>query len=256
MRLYVASSWKNPIYPSAVLELRANGHLVYDFRDANRAFNWSQVDPSWDASDPVLSGADLQRALRSKPAQQAFAHDKGALDWADAGVLVMPCGRSAHLEAGYLIGQGKPVMILLANNERPDLMALLADEQNICRSVGDVLNRLGETSLDAKNSRPTGPAPKVAPVSPVLDLPSPRGSGDVYEDLVGRQTPVPADVEAAPAPSAGLTVIVKALHDLPPFLGADGKTIHLKQGDVASIQRGAADLLIRRSKVILLEVPA
>lgn len=135
MRIYVATSWKNDLYPSVVLELRSHGHLVYDFRDANRAFNWSQIDPAWDQSNPVLSAEDLQRARSSREANVAYAHDKGALDWCDAGVVVMPCGRSAHLEAGYLIGQGKPVFILLANGERPDLMHKLG---RVCRGMWEI----------------------------------------------------------------------------------------------------------------------
>ena len=38
-------------------------------------------------------------------------------------MLVLPAGKSGHLEAGYLIGQGKPVYILLAGEpERFDVM--------------------------------------------------------------------------------------------------------------------------------------
>lgn len=126
MKIYVATSWKNDRFPYVVAALRAAGHEVYDFRDANRSFNWAQIDPSWDRANPVLDRDDLQRALESPEAATAYAHDKGALDWAEAGVMVLPCGRSAHLEAGYLTGQGKPVHILLADQERPDLMHKMA----------------------------------------------------------------------------------------------------------------------------------
>lgn len=145
MKVYVASSWKNMAYPHVVAALRARGHEVYDFRDANRAFNWSEAVPGADPWDPVLSVGELMTAYHSKPANVAFAHDKGALDWAEAGVMVMPCGRSAHLEAGYLIGQGKPVCILLAANERPDLMHRLAV---VCESMQEVHAALAPFALE------------------------------------------------------------------------------------------------------------
>jgi hypothetical protein len=47
-------------------------------------------------------------------AKQGSSARFGLLKWADACVLVMPCGRSAHLEAGYFVGAQKPLFILLS----------------------------------------------------------------------------------------------------------------------------------------------
>lgn len=57
----------------------------------------------------------------------------------DCCVLVLPCGRSAHLELGYAIGAGKPTFILLAEGE-PELMYkmspyLCADMDELKRMV-------------------------------------------------------------------------------------------------------------------------
>jgi len=41
-----------------------------------------------------------------------FHSDKNGLDWCDTVVLVLPSGRSAHLEAGYAVGQGKDVFVV------------------------------------------------------------------------------------------------------------------------------------------------
>lgn len=150
MKIYVASSWRNPEYPAVVAALRRAGHEVYDFRAANRAFNWAQIDPTWDPANPVLSCQGLHRALASPEAEKAFDHDKAALDWADAGVLVMPCGRSAHLEAGYLRGRGRPVHVLLADQERPDLMHKLAQ---IHTSLPSILAKLRDEDPALRNAR-------------------------------------------------------------------------------------------------------
>jgi hypothetical protein len=49
------------------------------------------------------------------------------MKWADAFVLLLPSGRSAHLEAGWAIGAGKPTCIVLHEEKfEPELMYLLA----------------------------------------------------------------------------------------------------------------------------------
>jgi nucleoside 2-deoxyribosyltransferase len=125
-RIYLASSWRNPNQPQAVSMLRGAGHQVYDFRNprpGNTGFAWSEIDPDWLQWTPQA----LCEALFDPIAVKGFALDKQALDWANTGVLLLPCGRSAHIEAGYLIGQGKPVLVVLDTDRfEPELMYKLA----------------------------------------------------------------------------------------------------------------------------------
>jgi hypothetical protein len=121
VKLYVASSWRNLLQPSIVADLRVLGHEVYDFRHPpggdHLGFSWSDVDPEW----PSWSAEQYVAALDHPIAVAGFDSDFGAMEWADAGVLVLPCGRSAHLEAGYFVGAGKPLWILLDETEfKPD----------------------------------------------------------------------------------------------------------------------------------------
>lgn len=125
MRIYVASSWRNEQQPEVVQALRAVGHEVYDFRHpapGNDGFSWSEIDPAWRnwSPDAYLAG------LRHPRAEEGFFLDLDGLNWSDATVLVLPCGRSAHLEAGYAAGQGKPVIILLDETFEPELMYKMA----------------------------------------------------------------------------------------------------------------------------------
>ena len=113
LKLYVASSWRNALQPSIVAELRSMGHEVYDFRHPpggdHLGFSWSDVDPDWTSWSPER----YVRALDHPIAVAGFDSDFAAMEWADACVLVLPCGRSAHLEAGWFVGAGKPLWILL-----------------------------------------------------------------------------------------------------------------------------------------------
>lgn len=125
-KIYVASSWRNEFHPGIVTSLREAGHEVYDFRNpapGNNGFAWSQIDREWLGWD-CESYAHLVR--RHPIARAGFALDKAALDWCDTCVLVLPCGRSAHLEAGYACGQGKRVIFYLRPEKfEPELMYLL-----------------------------------------------------------------------------------------------------------------------------------
>lgn len=138
-RIYVASSWRNAFQPAIVEQLRSAGHEVYDFRNPPGAsgFSWRQIDPDWQAWS-----AEKYRTLLTthQIASHGFVSDLRGMQWADTCVLVLPCGRSAHLEAGWFCGQGKRCLILTRDGEEPELMALLATD--ICVSMDEVINKL------------------------------------------------------------------------------------------------------------------
>lgn len=140
-RIYVASSWRNINQPNAVAVLRSRGHEVYDFRNPPSGvpgFAWSEIDPDWQA----WSAARYRELLTTHPiAARGFLSDLRGMQWADTCVLLLPCGRSAHLEAGWFTGQGKRCIVLTQDGEEPELMALLATD--ICISLDEVLEVLG-----------------------------------------------------------------------------------------------------------------
>lgn len=122
-----------------VESLRRLGHEVYDFKNprlGDRGFHWSDIDPDWQQWTP----AEFQAALSHPIANAGYQSDMDAMLWADACVLVMPCGRSAHLEAGWFIGARKPCLILLSDGE-PELMYKMAVP---CLNIHEVQKVLGE----------------------------------------------------------------------------------------------------------------
>ena len=128
MKIYVASSWRNEKQPKVVRRLRDEGHDVYDFRNAtehlherDEGFHWSDIDPEWMKWTPKQFISALDHPL----AEAGFKSDMAGLTGADVLVLVMPCGRSAHLEMGYAVGAGIPTIILMADGE-PELMYKMA----------------------------------------------------------------------------------------------------------------------------------
>lgn len=124
-----------------VASLREAGHAVYDFRNPpNRdgGFQWCDIDPKW----LDWSAETYRNHLLSNPiASHGYLADMRAMKWCDTCVLVMPCGRSAHLELGWCAGAGKRTFVLLANGE-PELMNLMADW--LCLDVDEIIDLLGQ----------------------------------------------------------------------------------------------------------------
>lgn len=127
MKIYVASSWRNSYYPEVVRRLRAEGHQVYDFRNpphSGTGFHWTDVDEN----APHWTFEQYAKGLRHPLAERQFSADLEALNWADTCVLVLPCGRSAHTEAGWMAGAGKRVVAYIPEMVEPELMYKLFDQ--------------------------------------------------------------------------------------------------------------------------------
>jgi hypothetical protein len=137
-RIYLASSWRNLDHPALVEILTAHGHQVYDFRNPphSSGFKWGDIG----LTVPCTAEEYRSALLRHPRAAQGFIADFAAMRWADTGVLLLPSGRSAHLELGWMAGAGKRTIILTRDGEEPELMALLADR--ICISVVELVREL------------------------------------------------------------------------------------------------------------------
>jgi hypothetical protein len=145
---YVASSWRNLLQQAVVGALRSAGVPHYDFRNprpGGNGFRWFEIDPNWRNWGPT----DWRRGLKSKAAWEGFCADKQAMDRADCCVLVLPAGRSAHTEAGYMAAQGKPVFTLALEPVELELMVLLlGPADHICTGMDELFDRLGVGVID------------------------------------------------------------------------------------------------------------
>lgn len=134
MKIYVATSWRNDHQPAIVELLRNTGFEVYDFRhpgDPRKdapgrhspdGFSWTEIDPYWES----WSTEEYVKILKHPLAVGGFHSDMSALEECDVCLLVLPSGRSAHLEAGWAKGAGKKLLILVDIDE-PELMYKMAD---------------------------------------------------------------------------------------------------------------------------------
>lgn len=137
--VYVASSWRNNYQPFVCETLKAAKIPHYDFRnpEGGAGFAWSEIDPDWQA----WRATDYIEKLNHSRAVEGFNLDMDALKRATHVLLVLPCGRSAHLELGWAVGAGRKTAIWTHDGEEPELMAKMVD--HITGSFMDVLAWLG-----------------------------------------------------------------------------------------------------------------
>ena len=84
--------------------------------------------------------AQYAEGLHHPLAERQFQADIDALTWADTCVLVLPCGRSAHTEAGWMAGAGKRVLAYLPEMVEPELMYKLFD--GVAGSLEELVEKL------------------------------------------------------------------------------------------------------------------
>lgn len=113
--VYVIGSLRNDSIPQIGNALRTAGFDAFD--------DWHgagpHADDEWKRYERAR-GRNFREAIKGFAAQQIFNFDRQHLNRAHAVLLVMPAGKSGHLEFGYAIGQGKPGVILFPPGEDPD----------------------------------------------------------------------------------------------------------------------------------------
>ena len=136
-KIYLIGSLRGPRVPEVAAKLREAGHEVFD--------DWyaagPEADDYWQKYE-MNKGHNYREALRGFVANHVYHYDKSHLDRNEMAVLVLPAGKSGHLELGYMIGQGKPGYILFEDKmpERWDVMYLFAT--NVFFGVEELLEEL------------------------------------------------------------------------------------------------------------------
>ena len=149
MKIYIASSWKNPLHKVIVRVLRERGARIYDYRETNFLFQWDDLDPNYSKWRP----AEYLSALNTQKATNAFWRDMSALAAADAVVGLDPLGVSSALELGWAVGHGKPAILLIENFVKPELMAKMIPFR-VCQLEDLIItleNIVKEKSYEKKN---------------------------------------------------------------------------------------------------------
>ena len=138
MKIYLIGSLRNPEVPVLGNELRAEGYNVFD--------DWfaagPEADDYWQQYEQNRGHTYIE-ALSGLAAGHVFEFDRKHLFEANVGILMLPAGKSGHLELGILIGQNKRTYILLDGEpERFDVMYRFAT--GVFTDKKDLFNALKE----------------------------------------------------------------------------------------------------------------
>ncbi len=119
---YLIGALKNTKIPEFANQLAKEWYEVFD--------QWYSPGP--DADDygrdyAKARGRSYREFLDSHVIKNIFEFDKLHMDRCDAAVLLMPAGKSGHLELGYTVGRGKPGYIVFEEEpERYEVMIQFA----------------------------------------------------------------------------------------------------------------------------------
>lgn len=143
MKVYLIGSLRENTVPKVAARLREVGFDVFD--------DWRAPGPEaddWWRKYEKAKGVTYKEALEGPAANNIFEFDKRHLDEADACVLVLPAGKSGHMELGYILGCGKPGYALFEEEpERWDVMYRFAND--VFFDVDDLVETLRELEATA-----------------------------------------------------------------------------------------------------------
>lgn len=135
-QIYLIGSLRNPEVPKIGDAIRGIGINVFDDWFAGGPI----ADDSWQEYEKGR-GRSYKTALAGPAATNVFEFDHKHLVKSDAAILILPAGKSGHLELGFMAGQGKYTAILFPEEpERWDVMYKFANE--VFTSVEEMLTTL------------------------------------------------------------------------------------------------------------------
>lgn len=134
--IYLIGSLRKPRVIEVASRLRSEGWDVFD--------DWyaagPEADDYWQRYE-MQRGHTFSQALEGEAARNVFNFDYRHLDKSSIVVLVLPAGKSGHLEFGWAIGRGKKGFILLDGEpERWDVMYQFAT--GVVNDVEELMLRL------------------------------------------------------------------------------------------------------------------
>ena len=131
--IYIGGALANAEIVRLTKFLQDNGHVPFS--------EWytpgKEADVLWRDYELAI-GFDYRAALKRPAAVNTFEFDKKHIELNDYFLMVLPCGKSAHLELGYGNGIGKQTIIYMSTQpERWDVMYGFAD--HIVYNDGELL---------------------------------------------------------------------------------------------------------------------
>ena len=121
---FISSKWRNKEQALELTEkLRVKGKTVYCFAENKNEYFIMQGDPQ----EAMERYESLPNWTKDSAVKEMFTMDMEGLKNSEALVLLLPAGKSCHLETGIAYGLGKKC-ILVGEPEKPESLYLIFSE--------------------------------------------------------------------------------------------------------------------------------
>ncbi len=153
----------------------------------------------------------------------------------------------------WTLRERKIAQLALAHaNEGGEPQGLTKKEMILYDGLLDVLRAGRQTVFAGTSVTPIDRGDPAGSTPPAPEVPE----SDADQDMEGVPEPpeVPVEpVEVPPDVPDDGNVTIRALGDIPPFVGPDMQTYLLKEGDLATVPQNIGDLLVKRGKASVVE---
>lgn len=124
---YIASRYRNK---DIVLELaekiRSKGKTVYVFLESNASLN-NVANLETDPEEAMKKFEAIENWKEDPKVKEVFESDMNAIKNADTLLLLLPAGKSAHIEAGVAHGLGKKLILIGEQKETESLYLIFSE---------------------------------------------------------------------------------------------------------------------------------
>ncbi len=126
---FIASRWRNK---KEVLELarklEKKGKRVFNFIESDGAqYQLKEKEESMDPEDFMNYFESIPNWQKSNAIREVFDVDMNSLRVSETIILLLPAGKSAHIEAGVSYGMGKKT-ILIGEQKKAEPLYMIFDE--------------------------------------------------------------------------------------------------------------------------------
>lgn len=122
---FIASRWRNRDNVRLLAQkLREKGFSVYCFIDEEHSLN----DPNEDPEEEMKKFETIVDWRNNPTVKAMFDHDMNGLRDSETLIMLLPAGKSAHMEAGAAYGMGKKC-ILVGDQKETESLYLIFDER-------------------------------------------------------------------------------------------------------------------------------
>ena len=133
---YVASRWRNKDQVELVVNgLRAKGKTVYSFLENKH----SLMEVTDDPEETMKKHENTKDWWHNKNMKHMFEEDMDGIRFAKNVVLLLPAGKSSHIEAGVAYGMGKQTILIGEQKEAESLYFIFKEHYN---TIEDFLSSL------------------------------------------------------------------------------------------------------------------